>query len=100
MSKALTTLEKFCQFTNEPMPSTADRVKLRRWKMFFDADSGIIVNKEGDIKVSVFLGYHFIQDERLLTQAATRQFALIGLDGNHYSVMPCTPVCTEISNSK
>ena len=60
MSKALTTLEKFCQFTNEPMPSTADRVKLRRWKMFFDADSGIIVNKEGDIKVSVFLGYHSI----------------------------------------
>jgi len=87
ISKAVTTFEKFRRFINEPMPSTTDRVKLRRWKEFFDADSGIVVNKEGEIMVSVFLGYHSIEDECLLTQAAAKQFTLVGPDGSHYRVM-------------
>jgi hypothetical protein len=86
MSKTVTTVEKFRQFTNEPMPSKSNRVKLRRWKDFFDKECGV-VNKEGDIAVSVFLGYHSVQDEDLLTQAAERHFALIGPDGSHYRVM-------------
>ena len=52
---------------------------MRRWKQFLDADSGIKVNKEGEIAVPVFLGYHSIEDEYLLTQAAARKFTLTSL---------------------
>lgn len=41
---------------------------------FFDADSDIVANKKGEIAVSVFLGYHSIEDDFLLTEAAAKKF--------------------------
>jgi hypothetical protein len=98
--KTENTLEKFEQFLAMDKPQNSNdsrgRKLIRQWDDFFDTRRGFVKQKQEDIPVSVFLGFHSIQYHYLVSKAKAKNFILIGPQGSHYKMLEYDDYLTSL----